>query len=182
MRQKLHLLTSKGDFRPALQYALLTQERITVTNAHALVSHANKDIFDQSFIDTIPEGEWLIDVPTLKLMCKAKTTYHIEHTNTLPDMVIDDKGAISKHGLLKNGENVSAFPRWESVIPERKNIVELSAIQFNPRLLADAQQAIDPDFPIIMEFTGHDKAILLRTPNAEIKDCIAIIMPQIITE
>jgi len=182
MRQKLHLLTSKGDFRPALQYALLTQERITVTNAHALVSHANKDIFDQSFIDTIPEGEWLIDVPTLKLMCKAKTTYHIEHTNTLPDMVIDDKGVISKHGLLKNGENVSAFPRWESVIPERKNIVELSAIQFNPRLLADAQQAIDPDFPIIMEFTGHDRAILLRTPNAEIKDCIAIIMPQIITE
>jgi hypothetical protein len=181
MRQKLHLLTSKDDYRSNLHYALLTKERITVTNAHALVSHANKDIFDQSFIDTIPEGEWLIDVSTLKLMCKAKTTYHIEHTNTLPDMVIDDKGAISKYGLLKNGQQFT-FPNWPYVVPERKHIVELSIIQFSPKLLADVQQAIDPDCDIIMEFTGHDRAMLLKTSNPEITDCIAILMPQLIIE
>jgi hypothetical protein len=175
MRQKLHLVTAKDELRPVMNYALLTKERITVTDAHSLVSHLCTEIFDELFTNSIPEGEWLIPESALKLMNKPKAKYWIEGT----ELVINDKGATSKHPLKENGKDMK-FPNWQLIIPDENRTTPVETIGVNTKILENTRQAIDSDFQLALTFTGGDRPIILTSFNKDLKGCISIIMPMMI--
>lgn len=85
----------------------------------------------------------------------------------------------SKHAMKENGNTKDGkFPNWEAVIPTDTNIASVFEITLSPKLLYETQQAIDPDYPVTLQFTGNDRAIMLITANTDLPGCKAIIMPQ----
>lgn len=177
MTPKMHLLVSRDILRPFLTYGLLTKEHIVVTNAHALVAHKTASLFDQDFIDSIPEGKgMLIPEATLKEMNKNKITYTL-CAEDVPTMEFVFKGAVYNHQLKINGVEIT-FPQWEAVLSKSFDEPLGDVLGINPTLLDKTRQAINPDCDIVhLRSSGKKRAIGVFDPTDTYSGCRAIIMP-----
>ena len=177
MKPKLHALTSKDDYRPALSYGLLTKQNIVVTDAHALVAHKCASLFDQDFIDAIPEDKGiLVPAATLKEMNKKGVTYMLK-AGEVPEMEFTFKDHSYPHRLEYDGQ-IHTFPNWESVLPTSFDEQFVDAVLFNARIMHIVKQAINPDSEIVkIKSSGQGRAIGVFDPLNEYPGCRSIIMP-----
>jgi hypothetical protein len=177
MKPKLHALTSKDDYRPALSYGLLTKQNIVVTNAHVMVAHKCESLFDQDFIDAIPEDKGvLVPAATLKEMNKKGVTYMLK-VGDVPEMEFTFKGNSYSHRLEYDGQN-NKFPNWEAVLPAAFDEQFVDAVLFNAKMMHIVKQAINPDSEIVkIKSSGPGRAIGVFDPEDTYEGCRSIIMP-----
>lgn len=179
MKQKLHLIIDEKCFRDILHYALLTKEEIVVTDAHALVIHKTSVIFSPDFVDSIPDGRWIITKAVLQKMNAKGATYVINNGN----MEITVKGQKAIYPILSEEHFAyERFPKYRDVIPnEYKG--ELNLIGLNPTFLDNIRQAIDPDNKsVAIQFSDDTHAFKVTVIGTDVTDYTAILMPCLINE
>ena len=171
MNQKLHLITAtKKDYSEVLKYILLSKENVVVTNAHALVRHDPNEIFDDEFVKSIPDGEWLLSADAAKEM--NRFPYHIENKS----LIVNGKSKMV-YDLIKNDTDGLKFPNWEAVIPETFD-EKLNEIGVNPKLLDDLHKAIDPSTTgVKLSFNREMNAVKVTALSSDLCNYKAIIMP-----
>lgn len=76
--------------------------------------------------------------------------------------------------------DVSEIPDFDSIIP--KNSVNLSEIGVSPRYIGILEKAMAGGNKIKMHFTGVNTGILFTSLDADFKDQVALIMPQLLGE
>jgi hypothetical protein len=179
MKQKLHLVLGKDDLRPIFKFMLLSREVVVATNSHILVVHDPNEIFEQHFIDTIPDGEWLVPAKAVQEMSKPKAFYYVKDGY----LNIEIKGSKTAYKMIPNGGEEGTYPNYTVVIPESYGY-EANIIQVNPALLNDLRQAIEPESPgVILEFSGLGRAMKVRVSDRfDIKNYKAVIMPMMLNE
>ena len=182
MRQKLHLILNKDKyhFTPMLEHALLTKDEIVATDAHVLLIHKTKEVFEQEFIDQIPEGRWLLTEACLKAMNKKGVVYSINNGH----VEVVDRGGKLLFPLLKEEDVVSekTYPDFNSVIPDKYD-GEINAIGISPVFLENLRQAIDPDAAgVALYFNEGERAMKVVALNSVACEYRAIIMPMMINQ
>lgn len=143
--------------------------RVTDLNIMAIVP--TDQLFDQSFIDQIPDEGFLISPDSYKLLNKLT---HLSMTE-------NKKGIIgnSKQGDLIipiKTEGIEFFSRFELQIPdENENVYTFPNTTINPKLLFNLSKAIGlGDYGLIMTNYSNDKTIV-RSQNKDNK-AVGLIM------
>ncbi len=67
---RIDLACSDDNFRLVMNYILVTKDEIVASNSHILVIHKTNNIFDEQFIDEMPD-RFLIHKNNWKLFCKG---------------------------------------------------------------------------------------------------------------
>lgn len=160
---KLDLICSKDELRLNINYVLVTKEKCVATDANVLGVVPTPLMFDEDFIDAIPENGVMIHREDWKKMSTA-------------EFVSWDKDAIGKTIVLihkkkrdeyikvedwtptKEHPNPLKWPDWERVIPDEKMEAETSVIGVNTQLLATLSKALGFEASKL-RFNGQSKAI-----------------------
>lgn len=183
MRQKLHLLTLKPkEFgREAFRYVFINKKNVIVTNAFALVIHMSDEILPQYFVDSLPDGDWLIKPEAAKAMNDPKSVYSIENGVLV---VVSGKNQKMLFDLipLKDVEDGEMLLKSDEVVPKEFN-KEVNTIGVNPLLLYNTIQAIDPDCDgAKLSFCDDYRAIKVEVIGSSVCLYKAIIMPMMINQ
>jgi DNA polymerase III sliding clamp (beta) subunit (PCNA family) len=177
---KLDLVCSNDDLRPAFSHVKVEKEFTFATDAHVLVRHNTSELFDESFLLSIPEEGLMIPKRAISLMRKNVTT-NIS--------LSDDKKMIQLY--QKDGSIISyrcsiqeKFPDANKLFPKKEDTKPLNEIVLSAYLLYNLAQAMGCETPILhLRFYEPTKAILV-TPNqnSDYFSVIGIIMPAIIQD
>jgi len=176
MIQKLHLVMgSDTTFNPKLTYLFINRDECCASDAHSLVIHKCDKIFEQSFIDSIPEGDWLIPKDAVKKMNTKGATYLIKSEQ----IHITIKGEVTIFPILKDGVEFT-FPQYRDVIPyEFKG--ELNIFGVDPQRLLNIALAINPEYAFVhVQFNSAISALNIRVANSYDLEYTAILMPMLV--
>lgn len=169
---KLDLACGKDDLREVMQYVKVTREVMVATNAHILAVVPTADMFNDEFIQAIPEEGVLIHREDWKKMLQ----YEIATWKTEGEVIklIHPK----KRNLLievEKEEDISRFPNWEAVIPDAKDrVVELNQIRINFELGVELQKALGFENGRL-SFSGQSRPIFVDSSKHEGR--YGVIMP-----
>jgi len=173
MQTKLHLVLDPKCYIQSLTYMFINKEECAVSDTSVLLVHKCNEIFPEEFVDSIPEGDWLIPYEAVKKMNTKGATYLIKSDQIL----ITIKGAVTMFPITKNGTDGLRYPQFKQVIPTEYN-GQLNSICLNPELLLNLAQAIDPDYVgVILKWSDGEHAMSVRAKNSIAKNYKAILMP-----
>jgi len=171
---QLNLLCSTKDTQPAMNYVKVTQEHMVATDAHILAAIPTNLMFDEGFIEGIPEDGMLIHA---KHFQKLKGYDNATWLNAGEIIKLIDSKKEDYLIECKSEEDIGTYPNWEAVMPKKEDRVDVSQIGVNFALAAKLQKAMDT-LACKMTFTGKDKAILVEPEQGNEKsDIIGLIMP-----
>lgn len=183
MKQKLHLALNKNDYVDVFRYAYLTKSDLVISNGHLLVWHKTEEIFPDSFIKSIPDGEWLIPYMALMWMNKRKAVYSIREGNIL-EVIAENVTTI--HKLVPNDETITdrPYPDFRSLFNNEYDYnTELNHIGVKPEFLLKVKNAIDPyGMNVVLYFENLTKQMKVKVTGSDLQRYKAIIMPVIADE
>lgn len=170
---ELNLITSKDDLRPPLQYIKVTKDKCVATDAHVIGVIPTSEIFDNEFIEKVPENGFLVHPDDWK---KLKTNTGIEWKN---DDVIRISYKKKRDVLIEieSEEKIGKFPNWEAIMPsEYQEPKELNNIGINMSLAHSLQKALGLEFGLKLKFYGENKGVLVKNVYDSSK-AYGLIMP-----
>lgn len=170
---ELNLICSNDDLRPAMMHVKITKENMVATNAHILGVVPTNEVFNDEFIEGIPESGILIHKDDYKkfknfdyAQWKSKDVIEIFYKGKKRNVLIP----------ICTEENIGTFPKWETLIPREEDAQELSKIGVNMGLAYELQRALDAT-SLKMVFIAPNKAILVKPLPSENSKAYGIIMP-----
>lgn len=177
---QLHLVIGKNDFRPQFEVALVTKKYTYATDAYALVRHNTEVLFDEAFINSLPEKGIGLTAEMIKTLRK-KTIVSVK---LLGQRIALRSSDIKKYpDMIFELPDISefVFPDYEKVIISDDQIKPLHRISFNPEFLSNVLKALATDTNIANVFFSEEtKAILIRPNRSELySKSLAILMPAI---
>lgn len=174
---QLDLSCSKDELRPIMNYVKIDKEFAVSTDAHVLSVFKTVDIFEDEFVESLPDYPILIhreDWAKLK-NCTALTLKISENSKVLEVKINKKRDVLIKVEIEKE---VAKYPLWQNIIPNESNTkkIPLSEIGLNANLLAVAQKILDVSVGLKLEFFAQKKAILCKSINPAIKG-YCLLMP-----
>lgn len=177
MIPKIYECLGKDQLRPVFSYAFVTKKKTVATDAHVLIAYDTTELFDEEFVQALPEGGILLDAYVLKDISKKDVQFIGLSDKIIVTHLI--KGELkTSYFDFKTQEQVATFPNWEMVIPEKSSEEPLTYIGINAKHLIRVQNAMGPDCEgLKCFFTGLDRAIIVEPTNSIYKSVTAIVMP-----
>jgi hypothetical protein len=152
---KLHLCCADDSCRPALSHILVTKDEIVATNAHILIVHKTNSIFDQNFIEAMPERFYISAFIWKKL---EHVRYLIFENNML--RVIYSK-YVAFYPIVKYDE--FEYPAYEKLTKKEGPV---DSICINPNLLKKLYDAmLCPQGGLKLWFGGEKFNAISVKPN-----------------
>lgn len=183
--KKVHLATSKDNFRPALNYFQVKNGFIYASDCHILVKLPVDEVFknfDMIFDSFSYSDEFYILGEDWKKQKMYAAQNFCEYQNILT--AYGKKGETL--GMLKIltasefKEKVGVFPDCEAIIPtEDKPTESIVSISFNPTLLDKLTEAMQDNCRLFnFTFFGQRKAIVVKhNKPEEYTNGLGLIMP-----
>lgn len=176
---KLHLACADDELCPAMECVCVGKEFTYASDAHILVRHKTSEIFDDKFVESLPENNVLIPRKAIYLMCQKLTT----GVN-----LSDDKKSI----ILKrtDGSEISfkfftdrSYVDAESVIPKDKNYDSVKRIGLSSNLLDRLADAMGCNQSLLqLYFYGETKSVIVKTNYSDYESVLGLIMPVMIND
>ena len=156
---ELNLITGKDDLRPILKYIKVTKEKCIATNAHVLGIVPTNEVFEEEFIEEIPDDGFLIHSEEWKklkgnLIVEWKTP--ITNQNGVIKVIFKKKRPI----LFETASEkiIGKYINWQAVIPQGE-LQMINKVGINCRLAYDLQKSLGADSGFRFEFYGDGKGI-----------------------
>lgn len=174
--------------RPAMQnvYVDIKRGRIVATNAHILACYGI-DVVENEDCDK--EGVLLpinfFDFNRYMVGFGPRNMF----IQDLEYILTDDYAEVYLHGELAYRSKYidQQYPDYNSVLPNKENIVPINGISLNPKLLSDltSLMPVNSNGPRIeVEFYGKNKALIFRSEELSSKagvpietECFILLMP-----
>jgi len=172
--KKLHLCCAskkEGQFRPTLNYILVTKQECVATNANIMAIIPSKEIFTEQFIEDMPE-RFLIHRDDWAQLIKCKID--LEFINNSIKAFIGNRELTIK---IHTEESIGKYPQYKDVIPLIKTQSSIRDVGVNAELLSTLQIALDCP-AVKLTFHGNNKAIYVSAINYD--GSYGIIMPFIL--
>ena len=172
---KLHLACSTDDWRPAIQCVQIGKEFTFATDAHICVRHKTSELFDQKFMESLPDDPILVPWKAFAYVIQ-KATESVSLSDDKKSFQIHRKdGSIWSYRLFTDVSYVNA----NSVFPDPANGKPVEEIGLNSNLLDRLTDAMGCDIPIIrMKFYGDTNAILVTSKHTDYPSASGVIMPR----
>jgi hypothetical protein len=173
--KKLHLVTTKDNFRPAFEYIQVKNGFVYATDAHKLIKIPINEAFGSLPVDA--PTEFYFKAEAWKKGNFYKALYYNIKDNYLE--AFDKKGKLGIIDILtlEAFSNMGLkFPNCEQVLPTEQSTVEaVDLISFNPLYLQDLCEVFNQSTNnFIYTFFGKTKAIKVTHKDME---GFGIIMP-----
>ena len=187
---KLHLVCQDySQIRPIMNYILVTKDDVVATDAHVLVIHKTRDLFDEHFINKMPD-RFLIHMNQWKRICLKH--YNIEFDND--EIIVQHHGYQNAFKITMEGEKPASllhsyggfeYPLYNKVLLPDSEIQAVENIGLNPILVDKLTKAMfspnDATKNLKLTFYGSNRHIMAHPVNSEYS-AKALIMPVMITE
>ena len=170
---KLHLVCGKDDYRPTLNYVKATKHNVVATDGHCLAVIPTSEIFDEEFIEGIPDTGVLIHHEDWKKMISYQFV-----SWKIPGQIIKTSG--KKRGILievemENEGDLKNYPNWDAVVPTGKN-VGIPEIGINFKTGQRLQEALNFN-ACHLQFKGNGKPIKITGAKEQDSKRFGILMP-----
>ena len=177
MLPQLHLACVKDETRTALEHIQIDKAYTVATNAHILVWFETSNIFDQDFIDQLPEKDPIyIHSEDWKKIFKQEFF-------SLENNVIKAQGK-GRPILIETVELDVKYPNFKVVIPNSNEtpLKEINAIALNIPLLNTVNTILGkPHRGCLFNFYGKRKSVIVAPSDIDTPGK-AIIMPLALKE
>lgn len=174
---QLELSCSKDELRPIINYVKIDKEFTVSTDAHVLSVFKTVDIFEEEFVESLPDYPILIHREDwAKLKNCVNLTLKISENSKVMEVIFDKKRDV----LIKveTEKEIAKYPLWQKIIPNDANSVRtpISSIGIDANKLIIAQKILYPGVGMKLEFFTQTKAIICKSIMPEIKG-YCIVMP-----
>jgi len=174
---QLELSCSKDELRPIMNYVKIDKDFTVSTDAHVMSVFKTVDVFEDEFIESLPEYAILIHRED---WAKLKNCSNVDLKISKTSKVLEVSYPKKRDVLIKveTEKEVANYPLWQNVIPTDDNSVRvpLNDIGVNANLLAVAQKILDSSVGMKLEFFTPKKAIICKSLNTTVKG-YCIVMP-----
>jgi hypothetical protein len=145
------------------------------SDCHALVIHKTEDLFDDEFIQSMPD-RFLIHRNHWREISKGFVSLRIN------DNIIHCFTKTIKNLYPISFENSveidKKYVNYTDIIPKMEDIKEIPKIGLNPYLLLKISKAMDLNYGVRIMFHGSERSMLIYPTNAEIDNSsMALLMP-----
>jgi hypothetical protein len=140
--QRLDLVCSKDEMKPALNYVKLNKDEVVASDGHVLVIHKTINLFGEDFVNSLPNKDLFIHRTDWKIICKS-TVIRYEY-NEGQISTFNKKGDLLDIIVLYDNEKVVKYPDLHLAVPSLCNETP-SVIGINSKLLYDLTLAIYSD-------------------------------------
>lgn len=168
---KLHLICGKGDLRQIMQYVKVTKEELVATNGHVLGIIPTTDVFNEEFIEGIPDKGMLIHREDwAKIIAAEIVAWKSDDIIRCVNKKRSGSDRPLKRDVLvevESEDKIGNYVNWMSVIPEM-NGFELNEIGIDFKLAATLQEALGLD-SCRLNFVDRTKAILITDANSPLR-------------
>ena len=166
--KKLHLVTTKDNFRPAFEYIQVKNGFVYATDAHKLIKIPINEAFGSLPVDAPTEFYFKADAWKKGNFYKA--LYYNIKDNYLE--AFDKKGKLGIIDILtleQFTQEVGRYPDCEQVLPaDEKPAEAVDLISFNPSFLQELCEVFNqPTNNFIYTFFGKTKAIKVTHKDME---------------
>jgi len=174
----LHLIVGSKEYREGLKYALVKKDFTIAANAHILVKHPTSNLFDETFINSLPEKGIPLNNQILKSICLAKVI-GIELFGPVLILKSADRSKYPELSFDLPDVDYIKFPNHDKVLFKEEDAMPLMRIAIKPELFLKAAMAIDPEYPFLqMFFVEETKAILIKPKtSSEYFGAVGVVMP-----
>lgn len=174
--KKLHLAAGSDDFRQAQKYIQIKDGFVYATNSHVFVKFPLKEVFGENGPFS-QDCEYYILASDWKKLGFDKGLKFTRTGNFLNAYGKKDinLGIMPFMDSLDFKNNVGNFPPIDVIIPTTE-LVEITKIAFNPKLLKDITDCLDSE-RYTFEFRGENKIIMIKALDSEVVAGIMPIMP-----
>lgn len=184
MIPKIYECLSDDLLRPVMCHALITKDETAASNSHILVVHKTSELFNQEFIDDLPEGGILVGKDALKDMAlKNVQSVWYDPEIKLIKVIHQPTGGgevINRYFEVKIPEPGGwKFPDYNKVWPE--GVGEVPEIKIKPLLLAKLFKAMGAEAALTMKFTDPTKGVICEGGSYQWPSAKGLIMPMMIT-
>ncbi len=172
---KLNLICGKDELRPVMSYVKVTRENMVATNAHVLGVIPTKNLFNEEFIEEIPEEGFLILGGDY-----AKIIDGSSHHWKNEFLAYFDKKSNLCFVPVANESDIAKYPNWEQIMPTTAALTaNLNQIGIDFELAATLQKALGLKYGCKLTFSGGFKAIYIEPINThENEGAYGILMPK----
>ena len=172
---KLDLIASKDDLRPIMNFIVVSKINCVATNGNVLGVVPTGEIFDEDFINDLPEDGILIHREDWKKLYDTSSIFIHDIDSKTIKIIYPKKRSVIIEFSTEDAEG--KYPKWDSVIPKSEG--ETSEMNINPRLLALLTKALGYTTGCKLTFCGHlGRAILVNKIHTEgVTEAYGIIMP-----
>lgn len=170
---QMHLACSNDDLRPVMSYVYITKDHSVATNAHIIAIAETKNLFDDDFINIIPDDGFYIHKDDWKKICQCDCV--LVESEKVVELVHNRK----RNELIKIElvENVGKFPNWKAVIPRPdKEKIPFNTFGLNGEFLATVQKIISKNDSLVIETFTKNSGFLVKSWNSDAKT-MGLIMP-----
>jgi len=180
---KFNLICGKDDIRPVLSYVKVTPKVIVATDATILLKAPTTTVFDEEFIESIPESGILIHREDWDKLSKAT---HIEWKQGMIKL-----NYAKKRGVIIEPEYESEdfnYPDYENAIPDNNMATSQHKVGVNAELLHTLQKAVPYSNGTILSLYGRGRGMKVKFQGGDdlwettYGDVEGLIMPILIEE
>ena len=168
---KLHLCCANDELRPAMNHLLVTKEFIVASDSHVLIEFKTSELFDQNFIEAMPE-RFLIHRENWKML--SVKHHYLLFTDSQIEII---KNGFSFFIPAVREEDIGNFPDYEKVFKVEKESIT-DKIGIKPELLKKLSSAIGSQI-LHLHFNGEARTIIIKS---SIEGVRALIMPAMISD
>ena len=182
---KIHKACSDFELNPVMNHVFISKDVIKASNSHILVQHKTDEVFDEEFVESLPDKPILIHRIHFANIVRVGCEYHL---------IVKDDGA---HKLLKyhyrdlwhyipfenDGENMMTYPNTDAIWPKGKGREAINKIGLNASFLNIAAETLDFEKSTIKcEFYSESEAMTITKVIGNFPSAKALVMPVMINE
>jgi len=186
MIPKIYECLDIDSFRPIMNLAKITREQTVASDAHILVVHKTRELFNDQFADSLPEDGILVGREALKDLSIS----HAEAVYFMPEVKMlkvkhsyQGREWYRYYEIYLVSEKTDPgwnYPEWEKVWPSPKDKIKKQEINFNPRILNNLAKGMGCTGLSIQFYSknGSDGTPMTVEPLAgDYKEVKGLIMP-----
>lgn len=115
---KLHKAAGRDELRPVMSHILITKENTVVTNSSILVVHKTSELFNNEFVNNIPDEGMYITAEDWKVFTTEFVAVQLD--NNLIITIIRKK----REQLIKGKkvDKIGDYPSWKFLFKKQKGI------------------------------------------------------------
>jgi hypothetical protein len=166
---KIHYATTNDFYSPIMSYVLVTKEDIVATNGHVLVLHKTNNVFEDYFIEQLPD-RCLIKNENWKILCKGY--YTIEFLKGVNCIKISSKLDTYLINVEFEKDLDVEYFKYNKLFDDY-NKGDIDSIGISPKFLYDLSIAMDSKSAAELNFESKEKAIIVKSEHAK-----GLIMPK----
>lgn len=174
--KKLHLAAGNDDFRQSQKYIQIKGGFVYATNSHVFVKFPLNEVFGENGPFN-QDSEFYILASNWKQVGFDKALKFTKDSEFLTAYGKKDTvlGLIKMMDAETFKKEIGNYPPIDSIIPTTE-LVEITKISFNPKLLKDITDCLDSE-RYSFEFRGENKIIMIKALDSEVVAGIMPVMP-----